>query len=290
MITWLGHSDCQETARVGAKTANLSKLFAAHPVPNGFCITTDAYQCWSEKALSAGDNLPADVANLVQAAYASFAEKNGGAPPPLAVRSSAVGEDSQEASFAGQYETCLNVMGKEQLLQSILRCWAAADGARVQHYRRQHVPHLDKPMLAVLVQEMIAADSSLVAFSMNPVSGSAREVIVNATWGLGETLVGGTVTPDSFVVDKSNLSIQHRHVAEKMRMTVPAPLGVREIAVPRMLRTRASLTDRQVNAVARLAINLEQSMGWPVDIECAWRGENLYLLQCRPITTVGTLS
>lgn len=290
MITWLGQSDCQETTRVGAKTANLSKLFAFHPVPNGFCVTTEAYQRWSEATRAAGDYLPAEVADLVQAAYASFAEKNGGSPPPLAVRSSAVGEDSQEASFAGQYETCLNVLGKDQLLHSILRCWAAADGARVQHYRRQQAPDMDKPMLAVLVQEMIAADSSLVAFSMNPVSGSASEVVVNATWGLGETLVGGTVTPDSFVVDKTNLSIQHRHVAEKMRMTVPAPVGVREIAVPRMLRTRASLTDHQVSAVARLAINLEQSMGWPVDIECAWRGETLYLLQCRPVTTVGTFS
>jgi len=112
-------------------------------------------------------------------------------------------------------------------------------------------------------------------------------VIINASWGLGESLVGGTVTPDTFVVRKSDLAVTSRGIAEKGRMTVPVPGGTREVDVPRFLRNEASLAEEQLIEVTRLALSLEATMGYPVDLECAYAGGDLYLLQSRPITTLG---
>jgi pyruvate,water dikinase len=141
--------------------------------------------------------------------------------------------------------------------------------------------------MAVLVQQLIPADVSTVVFSANPVTGDGGEIVINANWGLGESIVGGRVMPDTYVVCKLDLSIHLRQVAKKERMTVPATGGTREVAVPRWLRTQPVLSDAQILETARLALALEASMGVPVDVECAYRDEMLYLLQCRPITALG---
>jgi pyruvate, water dikinase len=111
-------------------------------------------------------------------------------------------------------------------------------------------------------------------------------VVVNASWGLGESIVGGTVTPDSYVVRKHDLAILRRDLADKARMTILAPGGTAEVDVPRLLRRRPTLDDGQLALLARLALDLEAAMGWPVDLEFAFRGDELFLLQCRPITTL----
>ena len=110
--------------------------------------------------------------------------------------------------------------------------------------------------------------------------------MINASWGLGESIVGGTVTPDTFVVRKSDLAITGRAVADKQRMTVSVPGGTSEVDVPRFLRAQASLNDEQVIEMAQLALTLDETMSYSVDIECAYAGGKLYLLQCRPITTL----
>ncbi len=110
--------------------------------------------------------------------------------------------------------------------------------------------------------------------------------MINASWGLGESLVGGTVTPDTFVVRKSDLAVTDRTIAEKQRMTVSVSGGTREVDVPRFLRREASLNDEQAAEMAQLALSLEATMGWAVDVECADARGQLYLLQCRPITTL----
>jgi pyruvate,water dikinase len=138
----------------------------------------------------------------------------------------------------------------------------------------------------VLVQQLVASDVSAVIFSANPITGSRDEVMINASWGLGESIVGGTVTPDAFIVRKSDLAITGRTIADKQLMTVSAPGGTHEVEVPRFLRAQASLNDEQVVEMAKLALTLEATMEYPVDIECAYAGGELYLLQCRPITTL----
>jgi phosphoenolpyruvate synthase/pyruvate phosphate dikinase len=143
--------------------------------------------------------------------------------------------------------------------------------------------------LAVLVQLLVPADASAVVFSANPVTGSRDEVLINASWGLGESIVSGTVTPDTYVIRKSDLAVVSRDIGDKHRMTVLAPRGTQEVAIPRRQQRSPSIDDDQVVELARLGIALEATMGWPVDIECAYRGRELYLLQCRPITTLRAL-
>jgi pyruvate,water dikinase len=124
-------------------------------------------------------------------------------------------------------------------------------------------------------------------FSANPVTGNRDEVMINASWGLGESIVGGTVTPDTYVVRKADMAAVSRHIAEKRRMTVMVSDGTREVEVPRFLRMQPTLTQEQVVEMAHLGMALERRMGHPVDVESAYHARKLYLLQCRPITTLG---
>ena len=204
----------------------------------------------------------------------------------VAVRSSVVDEDGTIVSFAGIHETYLNVAGTEAILQAIVRCWESARSPRALEYRRQQGLSLENVQLAVLVQQLIVSDVSIVAFSMNPITLNRAEVMINASWGLGESLVSGTVTPDTFVVRKSDLEVTSQTIADKGRMTVAVSGGTREVDVPRFLRSEACLSKEQLIEVAQLVLSLEATMGYPVDVECAYADGKLYLLQCRPITTL----
>ena len=280
-ILWLDQPACQDVSLVGGKAANLSRLAAAHRVPPGFCLTTAAYARWAGTTQE-----PFEMWEKLAAAYRGLADRCGAENPPVAVRSSAVDEDSSGASFAGQHETYLNIAGAKAVAQAVARCWASASAERALEYRRRQGLATDSLCLAVLVQHLIPADVSAVVFSANPVTGSRDEVVINAGWGLGESIVGGTTTPDSFIVRKADLAVASREIGEKQRMTVLAADGTREVDVPRLLRRAATLDDRQAVEMARLAIELETGLGWPVDVECCWHAGKLYLLQCRPITTL----
>jgi phosphoenolpyruvate synthase/pyruvate phosphate dikinase len=202
------------------------------------------------------------------------------------VRSSAVDEDGEAASFAGQHETFLNIVGADSIVKAVTRCWESARAERALEYRRRQGLSVESLKLAVLVQQLVASDVSAVVFSANPITGNREEILINASWGLGESIVGGTVTPDTFVVRKSDLAITGRIIVDKQRMTVAIPGGTKEVDVPRFLRDQASLDDEQVIEMAQLALTLEATMSYPVDMECAFAGGKLYLLQCRPITTL----
>ena len=169
---------------------------------------------------------------------------------------------------------------------AVVRCWGSARTERAVEYRRQKGLALDSARLAVLVQHLVPADVSAVVFSANPVTGDRKEILINASWGLGESIVGGTVTPDAYVVTRNELALSERRISEKRRMTVAVPGGTREVEVPGFLRDQASLGEDQVAEVAGLALALEEEMGWPVDLECAYAGGRLYLLQCRPVTAL----
>jgi phosphoenolpyruvate synthase/pyruvate phosphate dikinase len=305
-LTWLDEPICQEVALTGGKAANLSKLAARYPVPPGFCLTTQAYSQWN-----GADYGAATLRELLATAYAGLAERTSTPLPRVAVRSSAVGEDSHDASFAGQYETFLNVAGVESLTDAVLRCWALAQSERVAVYQQQkkgakvpgtfcpsgsvqdipanevrEVPGTLGKGLAVLVQAQVAADSSFVAFSADPISSDRKRVVINANWGLGESVVSGLATPDAYTVDKASGARLGLTPGAKECMTIAGEDGTRTVTTPRFLRARAALSETQVAAVTQLAIKLESEMGWPVDIEGAFQGDKLYLLQCRPISTI----
>jgi len=193
---------------------------------------------------------------------------------------------TKPASFAGQHETYLNIVGADAIIQAVTRCRESAHSERALEYRHQQGLSVEHPQIAVFVQQLVASDVSAVVFSANPVTGSRDEIMINASWGLGESIVGGTVTSDTLIVRKSDLEIIQRTVADKQRMTVSAPYGTQEVDVPRFLRTETCLTDEQVIEMAKLVLTLETTMEHPVDVECAYADGELYLLQCRPITTL----
>jgi phosphoenolpyruvate synthase/pyruvate phosphate dikinase len=281
-ILWLGDRACNDPAQVGGKAAHLSRLAADYQVPPGFCLTATAF----DPDHSADAPLPTALAAALAAAYEALARRVGVPDVPVAVRSSALDEDGDLASFAGQHETELNVVGVDDVLDAVVRCWASGRNERALAYREQQGLDTKGVRLAVLVQQLVMADTSAVVFSANPVSGNRDEVVVTASWGLGESLVSGTVTPDTWVVRKADLAVKEERLGAKERMTVAVTGGTREVAVPRLLRERASLSEAQVAELAELAVELEEKMGRPVDIETAFAGDLLYLLQCRPITTL----
>jgi phosphoenolpyruvate synthase/pyruvate phosphate dikinase len=259
-VLWLGEEAAASERRVGGKAAALSRLARAYAVPRGFVLP------------------PGIDPAAASEAYASLGM------PPVAVRSSAVDEDGTTHAFAGIYETFLNVVGREALVDAVRRCREAARSRRVLEYRR--AAGLEDGELAVLVQELVPADLSAVAFTADPISGDRDVVVVEGSYGLGESIVGGTVTPDEIVVAKDPLGVREYTISSKERMTVLAPGGTREVDVPALLRNRPAFTSDQALDVARLAISLERDLGRPVDVECSFRGGALFLLQARPITTL----
>ena len=279
-IVWLGESDCHRRELVGGKAANLSCLAAAYPVPPGFCLTVAASR--ARQVASLAD----DLRDAVSAAYQTLATRCKTTNPSVAVRSSAIDEDGTASSFAGQYESFLNVVGVEAVFQAIDQCWASAQSERIRAYRQQQGLSDSMP-LAVLVQQLVSADVSAVVFSAHPVTQDTGQVVISASWGLGESIVGGTVTPDTYIASKSSLRLTSSEITDKQCMTVRSDAGTQEVNVPRFLRTRPALNEEQVLEMAKLALNLEQEMGWPVDVECAYQADRLFLLQCRPITCPG---
>ena len=285
-LLWLEDAAAQDLRQVGGKVAHLSRLAADYTVPPGFCLTMEAFRRWADHTTSDGREIPPELHNLLMVAYSALAERTHTDTPRIAVRSSALDEDGATASFAGQYETFLNITGVESAAQAVLRCWRTACSERITAYRRQHGLSPNGLSMAVLLQQMVTADMAAFVFSANPVTHDRNQLVINATWGLGASIADGTVTPDTYVVSKPELSLTSFQVADKQQMTVMGPDGTREVPVPRFLRTKPALTDAQIRHVCQMALSLEAAMGWPVDVECAWSGEQLYLLQCRPVTAL----
>jgi len=287
-IVWFGEEPSLDVSLVGGKAASLSRLAGHHLVPPGFCLTTAAYDAWSRTARPAHHQpwlgLPASLRTALRRAYGELERRSGTDQLRVAVRSSAIDEDGAEASFAGQHETFLNVVGADAIAEALVRCWSSGRSQRALAYRQSRGLDGDQIRLAVLVQQLVPADTAAVVFSADPVTGQRDQVLIDASFGLGESIVSGSVTPDAYRVDKRTRSVIGRAIGSKAVMHVPVPGGTREVPVPRPLRSQAALDDDQCAACADLAIALEGEMGQPVDIECAFQDDRLYLLQCRPIT------
>ncbi len=258
---------------VGGKGLSLGLLASAGlPVPPGFCLTTAAHRRLRHLSL---DRDPA----LVAALAAAYRDLGGGA---VAVRSSAVGEDGTVASFAGQQETFLGVEGEADLLHAIERCWASLDSDRAVAYRR-HQGIRDEPVMAVVVQRLVAALVAGVLFTRDPLDPAQRQMLVEASWGLGESVVSGKVTPDRFHLDRETGRVLDRHVAVKTLQRTAAG----EEPVPAERQSIACLSDEQLAALAELGRRVEAFYGEPRDVEWALAEGRFWLLQARPITAAG---
>lgn len=253
---------------VGGKAASLARLRTKYPVPPGFVLPWTVFG--PDGDLTVGD---------LKDAYDRLGADS------VAVRSSAVGEDGQEASFAGQHATILHVTDVDALRAAIYACWASAESEQAREYRRrQGFSEAEAPRIAVLVQAMIRADAAAVGFSRAPAADDPDLMLINASFGLGDAIVSGQVTPDVYAVRREDLRIVRQDVADKALMTVVASDGVTELSVPARLRRRPALDDGQIRELAQMMQALEHEWQFPVDVEAAWDTEGLHLLQCRPIT------
>ena len=278
-VVWLDDPRCMDPRLVGPKAAHLSRLSRHYPVPSGFCVTAAAFRTCAV-SLTVDEKLRAVIAD----AYARLAQSGAA----VAVRSSAVDEDGRDASFAGQLASHLNVHGVDAVIVALEATWRSSHSQSVRAYRRDH-DLAGSQEVAVLVQRLVYADASGVAFSLDPVSGDAQRIVVNATWGLGESLVNGTIEPDRYVFTKSTLALVTAEVGTKERMTIASgsagySTGTTQVTTPTFLRSRPALSPQQQAAAATVTRDLEAQLGWPVDVEFAFGPEGLSLLQCRPVT------
>jgi len=269
-------ADCRDAAVVGGKAINLSRLIGAgFPVPGGFAITTTAF-----RAAKGHVEMPADVTDAILTAY------RGMGSPEVAVRSSATAEDLAEASMAGQYETFLDIEGEEEVLEAVTKCWASLDSDRVRAYLHQHGIDRAEVAMGVVVQRQVPADVAGVLFTANPSPGALSEMLIESSWGLGEAVVSGLVQPDTLVLDRATGAATSIRVSDK-KVWIPANSRSGESQpVPEELRRELSLGSRQVLALWRLGLEVMGHFGAPQDIEWAIKGESVYLLQSRAITTL----
>ena len=201
----------------------------------------------------------------------------------MAVRSSATAEDGAVASFAGQQETILGVQGEQEVVVAVGRCWASLDTERAVAYRKHQGVDEDGLAMAVVVQRLVPAEVAGVLFTRDPLDAEGRRMLVEASWGLGESVVSGRVTPDRFHIDRDTGAVCERHVGAKTTQTTAA--GVQP--VPAEKQNRPCLDDAQLAELAELGRRVEKFYGGPRDLEWAWADGRFWLLQARPITTAG---
>ena len=321
-IIWL-NEEVKDPSILGGKGANLNRfMLMGVPVPPGFVITTEAFDYFMTanklrdrvlniieevvregkpeeyeeaerriKELILNTEIPKDLYDEIVRAYTELSKFFNTDAVAVAVRSSASVEDLRTASFAGQQDTYLNVRGVEDVIKYVKHVWASTYNARALAYRdEKDIPH-DVAYMAVVVQKLVNSKAAGVMFTINPVTGDGNEVVIEASWGLGEAVVGGMVTPDRWVVDKERLVIKDRTVSRKSVMIIRDDAGLtRAVEVPGDLAEKPSLSDEEVLALARIGIELEKRIGYPLDIEWTLDSDSgsIYVVQMRPETVHST--
>src|SRR5215203_1159056 len=298
----LGRDDL---VRAGGKGANLGELIrAGFPVPGGFAVTTAAYDGFvthnrlgetiarAVREQQGGADIrsafeaapiPPEIERAILAAYRKLGEVR-----PVAVRSSATAEDLPGAAFAGQQDTFLNVMGEQALLNAVRRCWASLWTGRAIAYRNRQKIEQQTVKLAVVVQRMVFAEIAGVLFTANPVTGARDEVVIDASPGLGEAVVSGLVTPDHFVLRKRRWgwSIVERRPGRREVIVQARSGGSTEHVKGSATTDVPQLPTRALRRLARVGAAIERHFGRPQDIEWAWAGGELFIVQARPITAL----
>jgi pyruvate,water dikinase len=267
-VIFIDQKDALDVVVAGGKGASLARLVqAGFNVPRAFVIPAVA--------------TPTDT-QAAQAEIEQMFDELGS--EHVSVRSSATVEDGEQASWAGQFETFLYVR-KTDLIEKILACKASASSDRAQAYADQQ--GVTGTKVAVVVQKMVHSDVSGVGFSVNPISQNRDEMVVEAVRGLGEALVGGSVTPDTYIIAKGSLEIDGKHVALQQQEIRRSPNGGTE-TMPMMGEAASSqkLRDAQIKEVGEQLARIEKHYNQPIDIEWAYENDQLYILQARPITTL----
>lgn len=323
---WFDSLRLSDRPSVGGKCANLGELVSAGiPVPNGFAVTVAAFEAFEElndlrdhirsglieqvdasnsaalrqvhkeaSALIHRAQLPERLEKEIREGYGELCRRAGRDDLPVAVRSSAVAEDGDASSFAGQQETYLWVIGADDVLAAVRDCWASLFTPQAVAYREKldEDRRREATRISVAVQEMVDAKVSGVAFTVSPRTGDPSVVAVNASWGLGEAVVSGEVTPDEFWLTKVGPTLTSSTVSHKQHQCLPAVgrKGTEMVDVPEDLRDVACLDDALVIELAALAIKVEKHYRSPQDIEWALAadgdgGHRFMLLQSRPETT-----
>ncbi len=328
-ILWLEEVTKDDVVLVGGKNANLGEMLRAGiPVPPGFAVTAYAYKYFLEKTglaekiyamlhdLDVNDKkaldevtgkirkmiketpMPPEIEESIRESYRKLAARLNIDVNILrvAVRSSATAEDMPEASFAGQQETYLNVYGEDSVVERVKDCWASLFTARATFYRvAQGIPH-ERALMSVTVQKMVNSRSAGVMFTLHPVTGDESVIVIESSWGLGEAVVGGKVTPDEWVVDKKTLEIKERKISKKNVAIVFNPeKGVNEKIelpnpkYPQFNPDAPSLSDEEVKRLAELGNLIEKHYGRAMDIEWAVDADlqfpqSVFIVQARPET------
>jgi len=311
-VLWFSEIDKHDGADVGGKGANLGEMTkAGFPVPEGFVVTSAAYQAHlaenqlgprikeTLKGLDVEDPLalnrasaavqkiieqapiPQDIETAIFKAYDKL-----GKDPYVAVRSSATAEDLPEASFAGQQETYLNIQGDASLIIHVRKAWASLFEPRAIYYRETKGFDHFRVALAVPVQRMVQSDISGIMFTINPVNNDKGKLVIEAIWGLGEKIVQGAITPDHYEVDRQSWEVSNVRVVEQTIEMVKKGGKTLDAKVPRSRVSKRKLTDKQVVEVAKYGKKLHQHYFFPQDIEWAIENGKFYVVQTRPITTV----
>ncbi|GAB6159934.1 phosphoenolpyruvate synthase [Howardella ureilytica] len=319
-VLWFDELRREDVDLVGGKSSSLGELTSATkvPVPYGFATTAHGYRHFMEttgleprireelakltdvedsallrevtaniREMICEQEMPEDLAEAIRVAYEELGEKMNDKDPFVAVRSSATAEDLPDASFAGQQDTYLNVKGADVVIQKIKECYASTFTDRATYYReKQGYDHMTVALSAT-VQMMVFSKAAGVMFTVDLVSGSDDSIIIEASYGLGEYVVQGTVTPDNFTVDKNTLEIKKRIINDKPIKLIRKPEGdVVEEVVPAEERKAQAITDEQVKELATYAKAIEKHYGCYMDME--WgvdeRDNKVWLLQARPET------
>ncbi|KNH24103.1 phosphotransferase [Priestia megaterium] len=279
--------------KVGAKALNLIKMKKENlPIPDGFVIQTEALKRYIEwnginrqtdnihERILQGE-IPIEIESDLIKAFGNL--KNS--YMSVAVRSSSSAEDLEGASFAGQYETYLNVKSPEDFLSKVKACWASFFTERVEQYTQNMYADFDEISMAVVVQGLIDSEVSGVIFSQNPVTHNTKEMMINASYGLGEAIVSGIVTPDVYLVNKQTFEIEKEKGLKEVKI-IPLAEGVEEIETTEDEQQRFCLTDEKIIELAEITKEVEALYQHPVDIEFGIQDNQVYLLQARAITTL----
>jgi len=316
-LLWFNQIKKEDIADVGGKGANLGEMYSIKiPVPNGFVVTSQTYFNFIDKnnlrpeiekiikntdfdnsddlikssklikkiVLSA--SMDESIAIDIMKAYKKLSGIAGLGNVPVAVRSSATAEDLPDASFAGQQESFLNVIGESNLLDKVKACWASLFTPRAIFYRHNKKFDHFKVGIAVPVQKMVNADVSGIMFTINPVTNNKSEIVVETAWGLGEYIVQGSVTPDQHLIDKTNWKITSKHLSNQKYQLVRASQETKRGLVPISKINKYKITDQMAIKIAKIGQKLHDHYAHGQDIEFAIEKGKIYIVQTRPITTL----
>lgn len=307
----------EDVGLVGGKGANLGEMANADfPVPGGFAVTVEAYDLFiaennlfeeiSVALKGTNVNSPEeleDVSKKIQKKvlngkvpdlvfkeiHSAYKKLSGPFKKALvAVRSSATAEDLPGMSFAGQQATFLNVRGEAALVDAVRECWASLFTARAIFYRVQNKISHDKVKLSAIVQKMIESEVSGVMFTLDPVTNDKDRIVIESVWGLGEMIVQGSVVPDHYVVQKDTFAILSKEISDQVIQLVRHDDGNKEIEVPLSIRDKQKLPDEAIKKLAEIGDKIQKHYYFPQDIEWSWAKGKLYIIQSRPVTTMGT--